>query len=319
MSSGDFRILITGGGGFVGRHIACALRRILPQSEILAVDRGSASAQGAATAALDVTDADAVTALLKRERPTHVLHLAAIASVRQASSDARQTWDVNFGGTLNVALAISEVSPESRLVFCSSAEVYGASFRTQPAVAEDTPIAPENSYGASKAAAEILIGQLVRQGMRAIIFRPFNHTGAGQSDSFALPAFASQLVQIERGTRPPRLNVGDLSPRRDFLDVRDVVDAYARGIQRFDSLPNGSVMNLASGTPRAIGEILQSLIALTGIDVEVLSDPRRIRANEIPLMVGKADRAGDLLGWRPQYSWTETLQSVLDDWRRRVA
>ena len=187
---------------------------------------------------LDVTDADQVSSVLAAERPTHVIHLAAIAAIQAARRNVRQTWAVNFGGSLNVAIAVGEAVPDCRVLFCGSGLVYGTNAQGgRPPFDENAPLDPADAYGASKAAADLMVGQMAKQGLRAIRLRPFNHTGPGQSEHFVVPAFAAQIAKIERGEQDPVMKVGSLTNRRDFLDVRDVVDAYVRAVLRFDDLP----------------------------------------------------------------------------------
>ena len=268
--------------------------------------------------ALDVTDADAVTSLLRDERPTHILHLAAISAVTDASRDTRGAWSVNFGGTFNIALAVDEFCPETRIVHCSSAEVYGATFNKGVAVDESAMLEPTNAYGAAKAAADIMLGQMARLRLRAIRMRPFNHTGPGQTEKFVVPAFAAQIARIERGEQEPVIYVGEMDSRRDFLDVRDVADAYVKALLQFDSLPQGCAINIASGSARTVRSVLELMLAQSSMRIEVRSDPNRVRPNDTPLIVGNADRAKQLLGWSPQCAWDDTILNVLNHWRGKV-
>jgi GDP-4-dehydro-6-deoxy-D-mannose reductase len=247
------------------------------------------------------------------------VHLAAITAVPEAQRNLRRAWDVNFGGTLNIATALVDIAPQCRLVFCSSSEIYGASFRTGLPLDETALLDPLGVYGATKAAADLMIGQMARQDLRAIRVRPFSHTGPGQSESFVAAAFAAQVARIERGAQAPRMLVGNLKNRRDFLDVRDVVDFYLRAIVRFDEIPNGSAINVASGQSRAIEEILTILLSMSDKDIEVAVDPERLRSAETNTesVLGDAALAHRLLGWQPRFDIRQTLQTVLDDFRAR--
>jgi len=311
------RVLITGAGGFVGRHLITALAAPQDAPEIVAGTYGeeASSLLGARTVSLDVTDAEQTLAVIEAEQPTHVMHLAGISVVSQANRDVRKTWDVNTQGTLNVALAIKEGAPACRLLFCSSAQVYGGSFRSGKPLAEDAPLDPENIYASSKAAADLLIGQMAKDGLRAVRLRPFNHTGPGQLPDLAAASFASQIAAIERGEQEPVMKVGNLSMRREFLDVRDVVDAYVKAIQRFDSLLNGSVFNIASGDAIEVDAILKILLAMSSRKINLAPDPQRMRPNDTPVMVGNAEALRRALNWRPRRKLADTLKSVLDYYR----
>ena len=313
------RTLITGAGGFVGRHLVAKLEDALPQgSELILIDAKSnphADKAGVRVRAVDITDAERVEDLIKAEKPTHLIHLAAIAAVTAASSDVRQAWAVNFGGTQNLALSVAKFAPDCRFIFCSSAEVYGASFSENGRLDETGLLQPVNAYGAAKAAADIMIGQMSRHDLKAICLRPFNHTGPGQNVQFVVPAFAAQIARIERGEQRPLIEVGDLRNARDFLDVRDVVDAYTSALMNFDLLPSGCVMNIASGEPRVVRTVLDSLLAMSDVAIEVVVDPARLRPLDTPMIAGDAALARRLLQWQPTRDWKETLRSVLDFWR----
>ena len=301
--SAPARILVTGLGGFAGRHLRPAFAEILPGATLLPLG-------------CDLTDPDAVAARVREARPDACLHLAAVAAIGVAGSDPARAWSVNLHGTLALASALSRHAPDAALVHVSSADAYGSSFATGLPLDETAPLAPINVYGATKAAADLALGAM--SGLRAIRLRPFNHCGSGQSDEFAVSAFARQVARIQAGLQPPVLRAGNLDPKRDYLDVRDVARAYALAVARAQALPNGTILNLASGVARRIGDVLDELIALAGVAIAIEPDPARMRPSDIPHASGNAARAHDLLGWSPRIAWPRTLAEVLADWRRRV-
>lgn len=293
------RILITGAGGFVGRYLRAELALRFPGAELI---EGSA----------DVTDAADVQAMVATARPGAVVHLAGIASIPAARAAPAAAFAVNCGGTLNLARALRSAAPEALLVHAGSADCYGASFRAGHALDETAPLVPLNAYAASKAAADLALGAMIaEEGLRAVRFRPFNHTGAGQSDAFALPAFAGQLGRIRAGAQEPVIHVGNLDAERDFLDVRDVVRAYALAIDRAEALGPDAVFNLASGTPRRIGDVLARMIDLSALGVRVEIDRERLRPVDIPRAVGDAGLAARMLGWRAEIPFATTLADLL--------
>jgi GDP-4-dehydro-6-deoxy-D-mannose reductase len=318
-SSPRIRILVTGANGFVGRHLTAALAALPDHHEIIAGIYGSEAPEPSRNTRyiqFDVTDPDQVHSVIGAEQPTHLFHLAGIAAPSEAERHIRKTWAVNFGGTLNVALAVAETAKQCRFMFCSSAEVYGDSFRSGQPLSEEAALDPASVYGVSKAAADLMVGQMAKQGLRAIRLRPFNLTGPGQSELFVVPAFASQVDAIERGEQEPVIRVGTLTDRRDFLDVRDVVSAYVQAIMHFDSLPNGCALNIATGSAISIAEILKIILSLSSKKIEIVQDSARIRKSSIPIASGNADAARRLLGWAPRIEIAATLASVLDYYRQ---
>ncbi len=300
------RILVTGAAGFVGRHLSRTLRTAFADAEIVA-------------SRFDLADAAAVDAELRAVCPDACVHLAAISAVGAARNDPDAAWRVNLHGTLALAQAILAHAPACVLLFASTADAYGGSFRSGVALDEAAALAPMNLYGATKAAADLALGAMVGDGLRVLRVRPFNHTGPGQSGDFAVPAFARQVARIAAGRQAPVLHVGALDPLRDFLDVRDVCAAYAACLARADDLPPGTILNLASGTPRRIGNVLDDLLALAGVRADVATDQARLRPSEIALAQGDPALAHRLLGWSPQIAWRTTLADVLADWTARVA
>ena len=306
MSATRPSILVTGAAGFVGQHLLDALRARMPAAALH-------------TQRLDVTDRAAVFAAVREVEPTHCVHLAAISAIGDARNEPELAWRVNLQGTLNVAAAMQAQAPAGHLLFVSSADAYGATFRTARHVDEAAALAPLNTYAATKAAADLALGAMAAEGLRVIRLRAFNHTGPGQRPDFAIAAFARQIARIERGTQPPVLRVGALEPARDFLDVRDVVAAYVAAIERADAVAPGTILNIASGMPRRIGDVLDGLLAQTNVRITVETDPARLRASDIPHAAGNPARAHAVLGWRPVIAWERTLADVIADWRERAA
>ncbi|MGI4976866.1 MAG: GDP-mannose 4,6-dehydratase [Janthinobacterium lividum] len=298
-------ILVTGSDGFVGHHLLARLAADFPDATIH-------------PAAFDVTDAPAIDAAVAALKPDACIHLAAIAAIAEARDAPERAWDVNLGGTLSLARALRRHVPDCALLYVSSADAYGGSFSAGVPLDESAPLAPMNTYGATKAAADLALGAMARDGLRVVRLRPFNHTGPGQSEAFVVAAFARQVARVAAGRQPPVLRVGTLDARRDFLDVRDVAAAYSLCLARADTLAPGTVLNVASGEGRRIGDILDALLALSGVQAAVETDTARLRRAEIPLAAGNATLARDTLGWTPAVPWETTLRDVLQDWHGRV-
>jgi GDP-4-dehydro-6-deoxy-D-mannose reductase len=172
---------------------------------------------------------------------------------------------------------------------------------------------PESPYARTKAAAEQLGAFACERGLDVLRVRAFTHIGPGQSDRFASSSFARQVVEIAEGLRESRLRVGNLDSVRDVLDVRDVVDAYARLLDR--AVP-ARVYNVASGRGISMREILDLLLELAGVSAKIEVDPARFRPKDH--RIGDASRLREATGWAPRIPLRTTLTDMLDDWRRRL-
>jgi len=297
------RILITGATGFVGPYVRAACEHAFADAQII---KGST----------DITDRAAVLAMIGDARPDAVIHLAGIASVPIARTDPDRAFAVNLRGTLNLAYALLESQPNALLINAGSSDCYGESFRTGLPLDERAPLAPLNTYAASKAAADLALGALTAEaGLRLVRLRSFNHTGPGQSSAYVIPAFAAQVADILAGGQDPVIKVGNLAAERDFLDVRDVAAAFANAIAKSETLAPGEIFNLASGTPRRIGDILDTLIAASGIAIEVQTDLDLMRPVDIQRTSGDAGKARRLLGWAPSIAFATTLRDVLESFQ----
>ncbi|TPG49269.1 NAD-dependent epimerase/dehydratase family protein [Roseomonas nepalensis] len=316
------RILVTGAGGFVGRHMLVALRTAFPEAALIGARRHMSEGplSGAdETVELDIDDGASMVDAVAAVRPDAVLHLAAYADVGASFRNQPAVWRTNVLGTVALGEAVLQAAPGASFLMASSGEVYGLAFQSSQSVAEDTLLAPANPYAASKAAADLAVGEMALRGLRAVRLRTFTHTGAGQANSFSVAAFAHQIARIEAGRQPAVLRTGALDRWRDFLDVRDVCSAYVAALSKADLLAPGVALNICSGTPRRIGDILQTLLRLSGVEAAVEQDAARLRPTDVERVRGNSGLARQVLGWSPLIPWEETLSSVLTDWRARVA
>ncbi|WP_043833149.1 NAD-dependent epimerase/dehydratase family protein [Muricoccus aerilatus] len=316
------RILLTGAGGFVGQHLLVSLRQAFPEAVLVGARRRASEGPAAGadeTVILDVDEAPALADTVAAVRPDAVLHLAAYADVGASFRNPLAVWRTNVLGTVALGEAVLQAAPRASFLMASSGEVYGLAFQSGQPVGEDTPLAPANPYAASKAAADLAMGEMALRGLRVVRLRAFTHTGAGQADGFAVAAFAHQIARIEAGQQPPVLRTGALDRWRDFLDVRDVCSAYVAALAKIESLPSGVALNICSGKPRRIGDILDTLLRLSGVEASVEQDAARLRPTDVESVQGDPTLARQTLGWSPTIPWEETLETVLADWRSRVA
>jgi GDP-4-dehydro-6-deoxy-D-mannose reductase len=311
------RVLITGVGGFVGRHLAKHLMSVYPDAEIHGAERSSAAAVDQVELhVLDLRDPDAVNALMHRVQPQQIYHLAAQAFVPRSFSDPWETLENNIRAQLNLTLASIDMPEKPRMLVISSAEIYGVVTPDKVPMREDLPPQPTSPYSVSKVAQDMLAQQYYHSHklplMRA---RPFNHFGPGQNERFVAPAFAMQVARIEAGKQDPVIEVGDLSAQRDFTDVRDIVAAYRLIVER--GTP-GAVYNVASGEAHSIQTLLDTLLGFVDVDIKVRIDKTRLRPVHIPILLGDATRLREETGWQPAHTFENSLRDVLDDCRQRV-
>jgi len=301
------RALVTGAAGFAGCHLARAL--LAAGHEVVGTLQPGhptpAGPVGVRWVEMEITSSASIAAALEEARPERVYHLAGQASVGESLRDPLATWEVNATGTLRLAEALGG---GVRLLFVSSAEVYGVVPAGEQPIPESRGPHPTNPYAASKAAAEMAVLEAAHaHGTHAVIARSFNHTGPGQDARFALAAFARQLAAIRAGEAPPVLSVGNLQARRDYLDVRDVARAY---LTLLDEGAPGGVYNVATGQAHSVAELVEAMVELSGTGARVEVDPARVRPLDVPLLSGDPS-ALRALGWAPEIPLRRTLADLL--------
>lgn len=307
------RILITGGTGFVGSHLLRFLRSF--DAKLIVVSSGGVTTQepGVDYCQADIQKSDDIQAVVQEASPHQIYHLAGISSVPDSWKDPRLTFDVNVIGSYNVFDAAMRLPSPPRILNVSTSQVYAPS---DAALLETSPMGPDNPYAASKAMAELLAVQYRKFTKGGIITaRAFNHTGPGQSTTFALSSFARQLAEMEAGLRPPLLKVGNINVKRDFTDVRDVVVAY------YELLEKGAVgeaYNVCSGRTILLADLVKELQNNCSVAVRMEIDPARVRLSEVPKIVGDAGKLHKTTGWLQKIPLEKTLKDLLAYWRTEI-
>jgi GDP-4-dehydro-6-deoxy-D-mannose reductase len=314
------RILLTGAAGFAGGHLVEALLA-RPEIELMGLSRhGEWPVQWRHLAgrvvlrACDLTGSLAIAAVLAEWQPQCIYHLAGYAHVGRSFREPDVAWSENLEGTRRLLEAVERWGGRPRILLVGSGLVYGEPATPDQGCHEGCLLRPDSPYAASKAAADLLGYQFWRcSGLEIIRARPFNHVGPGQSSEFAIAHFVRQIVEIDRGKRPPLLETGDLSTRRDLTDVRDIVRGYVLLMER--GRP-GDVYNLGSGQASSMAEILDRLLTLAGVCCEVRCRPELLREVETPVLRADAAKMRRELDWSPQIPLEQTLADVLAYWRR---
>ena len=257
---------------------------------------------------VDVTDRATLVAAMKAAAPDVVYHLAAMTSVAESWSRPAEYTRVNVLGTAHLLDVAHEVVPEARVVLVSSAEVYGIVRAEDLPLTETSPTVPVNPYSTSKLEAELVARDAVRSRHQGVVIaRPFNHIGPGQSPVFVVPALVQRMLEATAQGRH-FIMVGDLSTRRDFSDVRDVVRAY-RLLSEWGR--PGEAYNVASGHDIALSDVADELRRRINPDLELLVDPDLLRPVEVPVSRGSFAKLHEATGWEPTYTLSQSLDDVI--------
>ncbi len=314
------RALITGINGFAGGHLAEYLVETfdwqvwgLSRSGDLVLPHLCTSVH---MVAADLRDRAQTAQALAQARPDVIFHLASQSHVPESFRDPAATLTTNILAQLHLCLTLIDQGLAARMLVIGTNEAYGIVKPADLPIDEATPFNPASPYGVSKVAQDMLALQYhLSHKLDVVRVRPFTHIGPRQSDRFVAAAFAHQIARIECGLQPPILQVGNLSARRDFTDVRDMVRAYVLAVEHGES---GQVYNIGSGTAVEVHTLLDLLLAATYKQITITQDASRMRPVDVPEVVCDAGRFFARTGWQPQIAFEQTIRDILEDWRLRV-
>jgi GDP-4-dehydro-6-deoxy-D-mannose reductase len=302
-------ILVTGSEGFVGSHLITTLGE--SPYEIVPTCYPPLLPKGSGYVPLDLLNAQATKDVLKVHNPDIVFHLAAISSVAKSFSDPPRAYSTNIIGTANLIEAIKNLEKKVRFIYVSTCEVYGGGDQ----ISETADIVLKNPYAVSKYAAEMVCQHHFSDKLECIILRPFTHTGPGQSQDFVLPTIATQIAEIEKSKRPPLLELGNTDVKREFIDIRDMCDAYALAIEKCEP---GCTYNISSNRGYTIRQALDIFARQSRVAFEVKTDPQKMRKVDIPILIGDGSAFAGLTGWKPTVAFEKTIESLLYYWRAKT-
>lgn len=308
------KALIIGAAGFVGDYLIDHIQKNciwsitvtkLPQETILKKEIEILD--------LNLMEPEEITSLLDKVQPDYIFHLAAQSSVALSWKNPALTVDVNIKGTLNLLEAIRRLKTQPRLLLIGSGEEYGHVREKEIPITEETLPRPGNIYAATKAC-QNMIGKIYCNAYQMDIMsvRAFNHIGPNQAPLFVVSDFCKQTAEIEKGLRGPVIQVGNLSAKRDFTDVRDVVRAYALLMEKGIA---GETYNVGSGTAISIQSILDAILQMSDCKIKISIDPAKLRPVDVPIIEADISKLQAVTGWKPEFSLPHTLSETLDYWR----
>ncbi len=310
--------LVTGAAGFAGAHLLNHLSRTTPAQVLHGWARSSArsgvTSASVRWSSVDMLDANAVHRAIADAPPTEVYHLAGASHTGASWQQPAAYLEIHVSGTHHLLEAIRAHAPMCRVLVISSGMIYRP--QDHP-VSEDAALGPVSPYALSKLAEDQLaLYAAAHDNLDIVVARPFNHIGPGQAPTFAASSFARQIAEIESGTKPGTMAVGNLDAARDISDVRDVVAGYAALMQ---SGRTGAAYNVCRGEALRMSDLLDQLLALSPARVDLVQDPARLRPNDLPFLAGNPERIQTETGWSAEIPLQQTLSDLLDHWRRALA
>lgn len=311
------RALIIGAAGFVGSYLIDHIQKHCVWSIVVTkMPQETMECPGVDICDLDILAPEAIEWLLEEQRPDYIFHLAAQSSVAVSWKNPGLTVDVNVKGSLNVLDAVRKLDYKPRVLLIGSGEEYGHVRENEVPVQEDNVLRPGNIYAATKAC-QNMIGAIYAQayGMDVMMVRAFNHVGPNQSPIFVVADFCKQTAEIEAGLKEPVIKVGNLSARRDFSDVRDVVRAYVELMEKGKA---GETYNVGSGNAVEIRKILDMILSRSKKEIRVEVEPSRMRPVDVPVIEADISKLKACTGWEQKITLEETIQDTLEYWRQKL-
>ncbi len=325
------RVLITGITGMVGSHLTdlilrktnweiyglCRWRSPLDNIEHLLHWANKKNSRIKFISA-DLNDYSSLIYALKKSKPNYVFHLAAQSFPKSSFEEANSTFNTNFIGTYNLLNAIKFLKLNPFIHVCSSSEVFGKVKKENLPINENCNYHPESPYAISKVGTD-MVGKYFFEAfnLKVLTTRMFTHTGPRRGDVFAESSFAKQIAMIEAKKIKPVVKVGNLKSLRTFADVRDAVNAYYLLLTK--NPKPGEIYNIGGNYSCTVGEMLKYLISLsTSKKIKIITDRARLRPIDADLQIPDTTKFYKATGWRPKITFKQTMQDLLNYWRKRV-
>ena len=315
------KALITGITGFVGSHLAEFLLEknidvfgtIRWRSRMENIDHFKKKVH---LIEADIKDAHSMKDVVNSVLPDYIFHLAAQSFVPASFKSPSEALMINIVGTSNLLEAVRSSNCSPVIQVAGSSEEYGLVYPDEVPIKETNPLRPMSPYGVSKVAEDLLSRQyFMSYGLKTVVTRAFNHTGPRRGEVFVTSNFAKQIVEIEKGLKPPVIYVGNLKAKRDFTDVRDIVEAYWLAVNK---CKHGDVYNICSENAITIEKMLEMLLSMSRQKIKVEQDPARMRPSDVEVLLGDCSKFRRETGWKPKIKFEKTLKDLLDYWRELV-
>ena len=325
------KVLITGITGMVGSHMADFLLR-KTKSDIIGICRWRSPLDNVDHLLerankknrlkfeyADLNDLSSLIKVIKKEKPSHIYHLAAQSFPNVSFSEPISTLSTNILGTYNLLDAIKITNLNPKIHVCSSSEIFGRVPKEQVPIKEDNKFHPASPYAISKVGTD-LIGKFFADAynMKIFITRMFTHTGPRRGDVFAESSFAKQIAMIEQNKQKPVIYVGNLNSMRTFADVRDAVRAYY--VLLNSNQKKGECFNIGGNFSCTIKKMLEFLVSKSKYKkvIKIKTDPKRVRPIDADLQIPDTSKFQKATGWKPQIKFEQTMVDLLDYWRNKV-
>ncbi|RKN85302.1 GDP-mannose 4,6-dehydratase [Paenibacillus ginsengarvi] len=314
------KALVTGISGFVGSHMA---EFLLKQNvEVTGTIRHRSRMdhikhlKDIRLVECELRDPFSVEHLIEDIKPDLIFHLAAQSFVPTSWNSPIDTIHNNVAGQVNIMEALRRFDLSCKMQIACSSEEYGHVEPEETPIRETNPLRPLSPYAVSKVAQDFLGYQYYKSyGLPIVVTRTFNHTGPRRGENFVTSNFAKQIALIEKGKKPPVLHVGNLSAKRDFTDVRDVVRAYWFALEKGNP---GETYNIASGTCCTIREMLDLLLSFSNVNISIEEDPARLRPSDVEILLGDYSKFHAVTGWKPEIPFEQTMRDLLQYWRDQI-
>lgn len=312
------KALIIGAAGFVGPFLIEHIKYVYNwEVHATKLSNEVLDVKGVYVHDLNILDSLEIGKLLNQVKPDYIFCLAAQSSVEFSWKNPELTVDINIKGTLNILENIRMI-PEyhPKVLLIGSGEEYGYLRTDEIPVHEDTVLRPGNIYAVTKACQNMFANVYARAyDMHLIMVRAFNHIGPKQASTFVVSNFCKQVAEIEAGLKPPVLYVGNLSAKRDFTDVRDIVRAYGLLIQNGNK---GETYNIGRGQAISIEDILKQILLLTDVNIICKEELSRIRPTDVPIIEADVTKLQNTICWKPEIGLETTLLDTLNYWRKKL-